>query len=58
MLRYNMGPAGYWPGDWSRVAPHELPGPAAPAQPGDSLARPARGPRRQRGPRLRHERLP
>ena len=39
-----MGPADYWPGDWSRVAPHELPGPTAPAQPGDSLARPARGP--------------
>jgi hypothetical protein len=29
--------------------PHELPGPTAPAQPGDSLARPARGPRRWQG---------
>jgi hypothetical protein len=39
--------------------PHELPGPTAPAQPGDSLARPARGtPAAGRGPRLRHERLP
>jgi hypothetical protein len=31
LLRYNKGPADYWPGDWSRVAPHELPGPRAPA---------------------------
>ena len=34
-----MGPAGYRPGDWSRVAPHELPGPTAPAQPGDKAGR-------------------
>ena len=45
MLRYNMGPADYRPGDWSRVAPHELAGPTAPAQPGDSRPRPARGTR-------------
>jgi hypothetical protein len=38
------GPADDRPGDWSRVAPHELPGLTAPAQPGDRLARPARGP--------------
>ena len=39
--------------------PHELPGPTAPAQPGDRLARPARGtPPAGGGPRLRHERQP
>ena len=48
-----MGPAEYWPGDGSRVAPHELPGPTAPAQPGDSLARPARGtPGRRQGSKI------
>ena len=41
-----------------RVARHELPGPTAPAQPGDRLARPARGPAAGGGPRLRHERQP
>ena len=25
LLRYNAGPADYWPEDWSLIAPHELP---------------------------------
>ena len=24
LLRYNAGPADYWPEDWNLVAPHEL----------------------------------
>jgi hypothetical protein len=47
LLRYNMGPAHYWPGDWSRVAPtscrdlrpRRSPATAWPGRPGDPRRR-------------------